>query len=112
MTGRQAAARVAAIAGWAVLWYLVPVAGARWLRSGPVKRDDRTAAAPGNPGGMPTTAADLRYGRRGGRWLPAGYTPALDADTPRCDVCDRPLAAGQAVRHASCAVPADQLFPV
>lgn len=60
---------------------------------------------------MPTTATDLRYGRRGGRWLPAGYTPALDADTPHCDVCDQPLAAGQTVRHATCAVEADQLFP-
>lgn len=74
-------------------------------------KPDDTAAAAGNDQGVPTTANDLRYGRRGGGWLPAGYTPSIDADTARCDVCDRPLAAGQAVRHATCAIAPAELFP-
>jgi hypothetical protein len=48
--------------------------------------------------GMPTTATDLRHGRRGGRWLPTGYQPA----TPRpCPVCAGPMLAGQSV-HRDC----------
>ena len=47
---------------------------------------------------MPTTATDLRYGRRGGGWIPAG---AGAPPTVICDVCGRP--AYFAVRHRDCA---------
>jgi hypothetical protein len=57
---------------------------------------------------MPTTANDLRYGRRGGGWLPRGAgepTPAVP-----CDVCGRPSFFG--ARHRECeaaGVAADEL---
>ena len=46
---------------------------------------------------MPTTVTDLRYGRRGGGWIPdgAGAPPAVI-----CDVCGRPAYFG--ARHREC----------
>ena len=50
-------------------------------------------------GTVTTTATDLRYGRRGGRWLPDGY----ESPEPRtCPVCAGPMLAGQDV-HLTCA---------
>jgi hypothetical protein len=51
----------------------------------------------GNGEGMPTSATDLRYGRRGGGWIPAGAgaPPAVI-----CDVCGRPAYFG--ARHREC----------
>ena len=58
---------------------------------------------------MPSTATDLRYGRRGGGWLPAGYTEA-----PRdkhCPVCDGLLTVGQDM-HQECKPAVLSLFDV
>ena len=56
---------------------------------------------------MPATATDLRYGRRGGGWLPDGY---VEHDENRhCPVCDELLTCGQDV-HQSCATPVLTLF--
>ena len=53
----------------------------------------------GNGVGMPTSATDLRYGRRGGGWLPRGAGgPAV---TVPCDVCGAPVHVG--TRHQVCA---------
>jgi hypothetical protein len=53
---------------------------------------------------MPTTATDLRYGRRGGGWLPSGYVPTVERF--HCEVCGCPMLVGDGTRHASC-VPDD-----
>lgn len=58
-------------------------------------------AAGGNTGSMPTTATDLRYGRRGGGWLPADYRE--HREDRHCPVCDGLLTVGQDV-HQACAV--------
>jgi hypothetical protein len=46
---------------------------------------------------MPTSGTDLRYGRRGGGWIPAG---AGAPPTVICDVCGRPAHFG--ARHREC----------
>jgi hypothetical protein len=60
---------------------------------------------------MPTTANDLRYGRRGGGWLPRGYRE--HREDMHCPVCDGLLTVGQDI-HQTCseANPDPQLFPV
>ncbi len=60
---------------------------------------------------MPSTVTDLRYGRRGGGWLPIGYTPPDEEHAAHCDVCGEPLLAGQAKRHASCQPGSNEMFP-
>lgn len=47
---------------------------------------------------MPTTATDLRYGRRGGGWLPRGA--GVPVPVVPCDVCGRPAYFG--ARHRDC----------
>jgi hypothetical protein len=47
------------------------------------------------------TATDIRYGRRGGNWVPDGHDPT-DRNWPPCDVCGRPMACRQRHRHYSC----------
>jgi hypothetical protein len=47
---------------------------------------------------MPSTATDLRYGRRGGGWLPAGYTE--HREDVHCPVCDGLLTVGQDMHQA------------
>ena len=56
-----------------------------------------TGPSGGTTDGMATSATDLRYGRRGGGWIPdgAGAPPAVP-----CDVCGRP--AHFAARHREC----------
>jgi hypothetical protein len=44
---------------------------------------------------------DAVYGRRGGGWKDTAKPADLDS-APRCDVCDRPMVAGQASRHVGC----------
>lgn len=56
---------------------------------------------------MPTTATDLRYGRRGGGW-PAGYTE--HREDRHCPVCDELLTCGQDV-HQQCRPLELVLFP-
>lgn len=58
---------------------------------------------------MTTSGRDLRYGRRGGNWLPEGYepTPAPD-DAPLCSVCGEPMMAGQPGHHWKCDPLADE----
>jgi hypothetical protein len=53
--------------------------------------------------GMPSTVTDLRYGRRGGGWLPADYVE--HREDRHCPVCDQLLTCGQDV-HQACAAPA------
>ena len=60
---------------------------------------------------MPTTVADLRHGRRGGGWLPAGYVALDEQVAEHCAVCDGLLTAGQIGRHATCVETPDELFP-
>jgi len=55
---------------------------------------------------VPTTATDLRYGRRGGGWLPRGA--GVPAPTVPCDVCGAPVLVG--TRHrGECQVIGEQL---
>jgi ribosomal protein L37AE/L43A len=58
-----------------------------------------------------TTANDLRYGRRGGGWLPRGYSE--HREDVHCPVCARLLTVGQDV-HQECAPALDppSLFPL
>lgn len=58
---------------------------------------------------MPTTATDLVYGRRGGGWLPAGYTE--HREDRHCPVCDRLLTCDQDVHQACAVLDAAELFP-
>jgi hypothetical protein len=46
---------------------------------------------------------DMVYGRRGGGWTDG--TGAATADAPRCEVCGRPMVAGQRKRHGICSPP-------
>ena len=46
---------------------------------------------------MPTSATDLRYGRRGGGWVPRGAGAPVAVP---CDVCGRPVHFG--ARHREC----------
>jgi hypothetical protein len=57
---------------------------------------------------VPTTATDLRYGRRGGGWLPPGYTE--HREDRHCPVCDGLLTCGQDV-HRQCEADVLELFP-
>jgi hypothetical protein len=45
---------------------------------------------------------DLHYGRRGGRFLPDGYTPAPLQAAPECEVCGLGMVLGQERRHRVC----------
>jgi hypothetical protein len=57
------------------------------------------ASGPGRSlDGVPSTATDLRYGRRGGGWLPAGYDPLT---VRSCPVCAGALTVGQDM-HQEC----------
>jgi hypothetical protein len=49
-------------------------------------------------GAVPSTATDLRYGRRGGGWLPAGYSE--HREDRWCPVCGGLLTCGQDVHQA------------
>lgn len=46
---------------------------------------------------------DKKYGRRGGHLIPG----PVSGPPPPCDVCGRPLTAGQAARHGVCEPAAD-----
>jgi hypothetical protein len=52
-------------------------------------------------------ARDIRYGRRGGGWVPDGATPA-QFDRP-CELCGTPMVAGQRHRHIACCAAAGGL---
>jgi len=60
---------------------------------------------------VPSTVTDLRYGRRGGGWLPAGYQPPDVTTAAVCDVCGLPVIAATGPRHTVCEPAADELFP-
>ena len=58
---------------------------------------------------MPTSATDLRYGRRGGGWLSPNYE--VHREDRHCPVCDRLLTVGQDI-HQACAPALLTLFDV
>lgn len=45
---------------------------------------------------------DIKFGRRGGRFLPDNYEQTDFANAPTCDVCHRPMVMGQRDRHHIC----------
>lgn len=47
------------------------------------------------------TAADIRYGRRGGGWT-TDTTAGHRLNGPACDECGRPMLCRQRRRHATC----------
>jgi hypothetical protein len=51
---------------------------------------------------MPTTATDLRYGRRGGGWLPPAYVPTEPRAAIICDICGHLVLIEAGTRHAMC----------
>lgn len=48
------------------------------------------------------TATDLRYGRRGGGWVPSGARSTTAAAPRLCEVCGFPMLVGQKRRHVVC----------
>lgn len=58
-------------------------------------------------GRVPSTVTDLLYGRRGGGWLPAGYTE--HREDVHCPVCDELMTCGQEI-HQGCAPTVPSLF--
>lgn len=44
----------------------------------------------------------MAFGRRGGNWLPDGTDGLVIDRLPHCDVCGKPMAAGQRRRHHLC----------
>ena len=47
-------------------------------------------------------ARDVRHGRRGGGWIPAGASLATRESWPACPVCGGGMAVGQTAGHAVC----------
>jgi hypothetical protein len=45
---------------------------------------------------------DMLHGRRGGRFVPDGYTPTDIIGAPRCDACGGQMVVGQKKRHHAC----------
>jgi hypothetical protein len=45
---------------------------------------------------------DIKFGRRGGRFLPDDYVSVDFANAKRCDVCGGPMVVGQRGRHYVC----------
>lgn len=45
---------------------------------------------------------DMLFGRRGGRFVPDGYTPTEFKLAPLCDVCGDQMVVGQKRRHHAC----------
>ena len=48
------------------------------------------------------TARDIRYGRQGGRVIPAGQAALDPATAPRCAICAQPMLLGQRRTHLMC----------
>ncbi len=60
---------------------------------------------------VPSTVADLRHGRQGGRWLPKGHVPVDVATAELCDVCGMAMVVTDGDRHPGCEQPELELFP-